>query len=693
VSAAPPAAGVDAEEAPAPFHLPRVTRTEALLIAAVPLSVAVCLVGLSSTGELAPQLLLDPGDVVRYGLPVARVVHDLSAALTVGLLVLAAGVLPGQDRVHGVVSYSQWTAVRWAVRSAALWLTAAVAVVVLTAANSMGTPLSTPGTARQIWYYATAIDLGQYLSVSALLIAATLVVSIGARRVTRVGVACALAVAALLPVALSGHAAGADDHRNAVNSLAVHLVAVCVWFGGLAALVLLRPRLRGALAPAVRRYSALAGWCLAATAFSGVVNALLRVSRTADLVTTGYGVLLLVKIAAIVALGFAGLAQRRAAIPHLDGPRGGRVFAQIAVAEVVLMAATFGLSVALSRSAPPVPQTPITADPRHALLGFPYPPPATVRNYLTGFEPDWLFLGVSVVAAGLYLAGVRRLRYRGDRWPAGRTVAWLAGCALLAWVTSGGPNVYGSVQFSTHMILHMGLMMYIPFPLALGAPVLLALRALPSRDDASRGPREWLLMLVHSRYLAVLSRPAVAGALFAGSLVVFYYTGWFEYALFEHPGHLLMQVHFLLSGYLFFWVLVGVDPGPNRAAYPVRLITLLATMAFHAFFGVAVMGSTEVLGAGWWAALGGADTAALLADQAVGGSIAWGAGELPVVLAALVVAIQWARDDERRARRVDRQADRDRDAELGRYNDYLQRLAAGDRPRTIQSAERSEPEA
>ncbi|WP_233571818.1 cytochrome c oxidase assembly protein [Cellulomonas triticagri] len=673
-----PAPAAAADEAPAPFTFPRVTRTEAVLLVALPLAVAACLTGLASTGELAPSVLLDPGDVVRYGLPVARVVHDLSAALTIGLLVLAAGVLPGQDAVRGVVSYAQWTAVRWGARAAAVWFTAAAAVIVLTAANSMGTPLSAPGTARQVLYYATAIDLGQYLSVSLLLVAATLVVALLARRVTWVGVACALAVAALLPVALSGHAAGADDHRNAVNSLAVHLVAVCVWLGGLVALVLLRPRLRGCLGPVVRRYSVLAAWCLAGAGFSGVVNALLRVSRPEDLISTGYGVLLLLKIAAITALGIAGLAQRRAAIPRLDGPGGGRAFTRLALAEVVLMAVTFGLSVALSRSAPPVPQTPVTWDPRHALLGFPYPPEVSVRTYLTGFEPDWLFLAGSVVLAGLYLAGVRRLRRRGDAWPPGRTAAWLLGCVLLAWVTSGGPNVYGSVHFSTHMILHMGLMMYVPLPLALGAPVLLALRALPARDDASRGPREWLLLVVHSRYLAVLSRPAVAGTVFAGSLVAFYYTGWFEYALFEHPGHLLMQVHFLLSGYLFFWVLVGVDPGPDRASYPIRLVTLLATMAFHAFFGVAVMGSTEVLGAGWWAALGGADTAALLADQAIGGSIAWGAGELPVVIAALVVAVQWARDDERRARRTDRQADRDGDAELHRYNAYLQDLADRD---------------
>ncbi|WP_431836064.1 cytochrome c oxidase assembly protein [Cellulomonas sp. Y8] len=675
-----------ADERRAPDRPPIVTdeaarahlaKPEVALLVAGPLAIGVALLALSGNGELAPQLLLDPGAFVRFGLPVARVVHDLGAAVTVGLLILAAGVLPGRGTPDRSASSVQQAAVRWAARGAALWLTGAIAVLVLTTANSIGAPLTTPGMAEQVLYYATTIDLGQYLATSTILIAVTLTLTVLARRVTTVGVASVLALASLLPVALSGHAAGADDHRNAVNSLAVHLVAVCIWAGGLVGLTLLRTRLRGQLAASVRRYSVLAVWCWGAAGFSGVVNATLRLSEPIDLVSSGYGRLVLLKIAALVVLGAAGFLQRRSAIPHLDGPRGRAAFVRIAVGEVVLMSATFGLSVALSRSAPPVPEEPVS-DGRHALLGFPYPPPVTVRRYFTSFEPDWLFLAVAVTAAALYVGGVVRLRRRGDHWPVGRTIAWLVGCALLAWFSAGGPNLYGSVQFSTHMLLHMGLMMYVPLPLVLGAPVLLALRTLRGRDDGSRGPREWVLWLVHSRFARVIARPAVAGALFAGSLVAFYYTGWFEYSLFEHPGHLLMQVHFLLSGFLFFWVLVGVDPGPNRASYPARLVTLLATMAFHAFFGVALMSSSEPLAIRWWSALGNSETQ-MLADQAVAGSIAWGAGEIPVVLAALVVAVQWARDDERRARRVDRQSDRDGGAELARYNERLRALADRDR--------------
>jgi len=657
------------------FHLPRLHPREVALLAAIPLAVLVTLAGLAWTGELAPRLLADPGDVVRYGLPIARVVHDGAAALTIGLLVLATAILPGQGKVLGAVSYSQWTATRWAARAAAVWLAAALVVVVLTTGNSVGMSPGDPGFWDQVRYYVTAIELGQFLAVSTLLVAASLLVLVGSRTVGRVAVALVLALAALLPVALSGHAAGSDEHLNAVNSLLVHLVAVTVWVGGLAGLALLRPRVGAGLPTVVARYSVVAAWCFAGAAFSGIVNASLRLEGIADLVGSTYGLLLLVKVVALVALGLAGWAQRRRINPRLEGPGGGRAFARLAVGEVLVMAVTFGASVALSRSAPPVPQEPVTDDARHALLGFPYPEHVSPRAMLTAFQPDWLFLAAAAALAGLYLAAVARLRRRGDRWPAGRTTLWLLGCLALSYATSGGPGVYGSVHFSTHMLQHMALMMFVPLPLALGAPVSLALRALPSRTDHSRGPREWILVVLHSGYSRFLTRPAVAGGIFAGSLVAFYYTGWFQYALFEHPGHLLMQVHFLLSGYLFFWVILGVDPGPARAAYPIRLLVLLVTMAFHAFFGVAVMADQQVLAADWWTAMGYTDTGALLEDQAVGGSVAWGAGELPVLIAAIVVAVQWARDDERTARRRDRQADRDGDAELTAYNAHLAELA------------------
>jgi cytochrome c oxidase assembly factor CtaG len=181
--------------------------------------------------------------------------------------------------------------------------------------------------------------------------------------------------------------------------------------------------------------------------------------------------------------------------------------------------------------------------------------------------------------------------------------------------------------------------------------------------------------VVHSRLLRVLGHPLVACGLFAGSLVAFYYSPLFELSLRTHTGHLLMTLHFLLAGYLFASVLIGVDPGASRPPYPLRLVLLLATMTFHAFFGVALVSGSTLLAPAVLTELGRTWGRSPLADQQLGGAVAWGLGEFPVLLLALGVAVAWARSDDRETRRHDRQADRDGDAELAAYNARLARLA------------------
>lgn len=102
----------------------------------------------------------------------------------------------------------------------------------------------------------------------------------------------------------------------------------------------------------------------------------------------------------------------------------------------------------------------------------------------------------------------------------------------------------------------------------------------------------------------VLLPPLVAAVNFAGSMILFYYTPLFELAITTHLGHILMVVHFTLVGYFFVNALVGIDPGPNRPGYPQRFLLLLATMAFHAFFGVSLMASDRLLVPDWFGNMG-----------------------------------------------------------------------------------------
>lgn len=649
-----------------------------VLLACIPLGVVLAVLAMYFTGAFT-ALLVDPGALVTRGLPAVTAVFDGSAAVTIGLLVISTVALPGQKRDPHSASHSQWYATRWATWSGGVWLASAVAALVFQAASSLGVPFTSPTFRSQFLFVAFQLEIGQTWLVTIGCIAVALAILLSTKNVSWTATATVFSLFALLPLSLSGHSAGTDEHVNAVNGLAMHLVGVTVWMGGLIAVILLRKRAGKNLAAVVSRYSTLAIWAFAFVAFSGVVNASLRLTGPADLVTTNYGLLITVKSLILIGLGVAGYLQRRRIIPGLvREPTRSRRFVRLAVSEVVFMAVAMGLSVALSKSAPPVPQTPDT-DSRSGLIGFAYPKPITLERFLLGFHPDYMFIAIAVIMAGLYLAGVTVLTRRGDSWPIGRTIPWLLGCFGVFFATSGGPSVYGAVNFSTHMIQHMVLMMYVPPLLVLGAPILLALRTLPKRRDNSRGPREWIMIITHSRYASIITNPVVAAVVFAGSLVAFYYTDWFELSLQTHPGHLIMEVHFLLAGYVFFFVLIGVDPGPKRPPYPLRLILLLATLAFHAFFGLAIMSGTDILAVDWWHALGKTNYQELLSDQHTGGAIAWGAGEFPTVLVALMVVRQWVTTEERVAKRYDRKAMNDDDAELRAYNEQLASMAGARR--------------
>ena len=638
-----------------------------LILAAVAVAVVVP-AGLLGGAFAAPEAgLSDPGQIVRWGLPVARAVHDLAAASTVGLLVVAGMIIPEARNTSRRIA-----AARYASASGVMWVLAGLLGLVFSFASISGTRITDPGFASQLQAFVLQIEV---LRVAVMSTALALVVTVGAavvrRRSGMVGLA-ALGVLAILPLSLAGHAAGSGSHEAAVDSLALHLVSALLWVGGLLALAMLRPLLGSALAVSVQRYSRLAGWCFVAVALSGAANAWIRIGSLGNL-GTGYGALVILKVAALLALGLAGWQQRSRVVSRISAdPLAGRLFARLALIELVVMSSAMALGSALSHSEHPVSDAAPSLDPAFSLTGYAAPSgPLSGSDWLTIWSIDWLWLTVSTLAVALYLLGVRRMRARGDSWPVLRTIGWVMGWAIFAWATSGAPGVYGRVLFSVHMLMHMTVSMAAPILMVLAAPATLALRTLTPRGDKTLGPRELLLGLLHSRFLMVIGNPIVAAVIFFGSLVVFYFSPLFDLALRTHTGHVLMTAHFLLAGYLFAWVLVGIDPGPRRWPPSLRLVILFATISFHAFFGVALTTGTTVLAPTFYGALHLPWTVDLLADQRNGGAVAWGAGELPTLILALLVTLAWVRSDAAETTRLDRQADRDDDAELKAYNAHL----------------------
>jgi cytochrome c oxidase assembly factor CtaG/putative copper export protein len=668
---------VTAVQAPerAPEQRPAWASPVITIAAAVVLALVASLLAASFSGALTPQILGDPGIVVRWSLVLGRVLTDLAASLTVGALLLAALALPvtGRTEVYR-------PALVLAAVSATVWAFTGLFLLVVTYLEISGQPISDPDFGAQLVAFARDVQTGRLLAITSAAAAVIGLVAAGVTRLWAAGLLAVGALAALIPSALAGHANTDTGHETAVTALGLHLLGVTVWVGGLAALLILGSGLPAAASgSATRRYSALAGWAYGAVALSGVLSAWQRLPSYADLGGSRYGMIILAKVLALGLLGIAGGWHRQHTLTAMDAGAP-RAFARLAGAELALMGLAVGLAVALARTAPPAsPSADQPLDPTVALTGYPMPDAPTLSRWLFSWQPDLLWLVIAGLALFGYLGGVRRLRRRGDRWPVNRTIWFVAGIALLVYVTSGAPAMYGRVTFSGHMVGHMLLAMVVPVPLVLSAPFTLALRAVHARTDGTRGPREWLLAALGSPVTKVLAFPPVAGLLFTGSLIVFYYSGLFGQALTTHVGHELMHVHFLITGYLFAWVLVGVDPGPARWNFPMRLVVLLATMGFHAFFGIALLTGTSVIQESYFGQLTRTWGRDLLADQQLGGGLAWGIGEFPTFLLALILVIQWSRADDREAARLDRAADRDGDADLNAYNEMLSRMARDDR--------------
>ncbi len=695
VREAPPAPDIDRE------HRVGVGGRLALLVLSGAL---LAVLGVWMSGAAVPGYLRDPGAVVRWGLPVVTTLTELAGSLTLGALVLAMGVLPRRAAPPGgtgsgraardgaaspVVGDGYARSLILAGVSAAVWTVLSMAHLVLTYASVSGRPPDSATFGEELGVFVSQIDLGRALIVVTTLAAVVTALSLLVATPTGAAWTAALVVVALWQQAQTGHAAGSASHDLATTSMFLHLVGAAVWIGALAALAALLRRLGADLGPAVARYSVIAGWCFVAVAVSGLVNAVVRVGGL-DGMASRYGVLVIVKAVLFGALGLLGLWHRRRVIPALTGVDtasrgvGARLFWRLVAVELAVMGAVSGVAAALGSTSPPVPDEPIgNPTPAEIVTGHALPPEPTALRWFTEWRWDVLFASAAVAGIVVYLGWVRRLRKRGDSWPMSRTVMWVAGLAIFFWTTSGGPAMYGHVLFSAHMVQHMILAMVIPLLLALAAPVTLALRALPSRSvslrgDASRGPREWILVLVHSRLGQFFANPIVAAVNFAGSMIVFYYTNAFEWALTSGVGHIFMVVHFSLAGYLFANGLIGVDPGPKRPPYPQRILVLFGTMAFHAFFGVTLLNGESLLVADYFGLLGREWGPSAIADQQKGGGVAWGIGELPTLALAVGVAVSWARDDERVARRRDRRVDRDGDAELDEYNAMLARMSDRD---------------
>ncbi len=626
--------------------------------------------GLSVAFAVGGALSSAPGNVdVTIWLSMAKALVYLGASVLIGALALALWAIPSSTRAYRRaidVAAIGGFATTVSAASAALLAFMNVSQSDFEASESFG---------QQLGFFVTEVGLGQAWLIVTLCAAAATVLCLAVTNQTLLFFVGLLSLGTLIPLALQGHAAGSAGHAIATNSLLLHVVFVAVWLGGLLTIPLVQSMLTADERLAVmRRYSTLALVAFIVVAGSGVINAGVRLGSWSALATP-YGNVLLLKVIALGLLGVFGAWQRGFFLSA-----GRRSFTWFIALEVALMGLAVGIAAGLGRTPTPVSEEPLAAPtPAQILTGELLPPPLDMSTYFTMWRLDPIWFAICLFGIFFYIAGVVRLRRRGDAWPVLRVIFWVTGMLGLLWITNGGVNAYEHVLFSQHMLAHMGLGMVIPILLVPAAPVTLAMRAIAKRTDGSRGAREWILIAVHSRYARLISSPAFATVNFVGSLWLFYYTGILRWAVTDHIGHEWMIIHFLLAGYLFVQSLIGIDPGVNRLPYPFRLVQLLIAMTVHAFFGLLLMSGTSLLLADWYGAMGRTWGPTPLADQISGGAIAWSVGEIPNAILAILIAVQWSRNDAKLAKRLDRQADRSQDAELDAYNAMLQKMSSDKR--------------
>ena len=599
----------------------------------------------------------------------------LSSFITIGALLALAFLVLDKDgklstsgsKIRSIISISAFA-----------WFFSSVLNILFTLANILGESVTAVLDPAVLQSFVLQISLGQYLFFQTLI---ALFVAITSRLLTSSGYTAILLLISLVAISapvFQSHAASSGSHALAIGSLLIHVIALSFWVGGVIAITLLNQEDRKISLP---RFSQIALWAAIAVVISGVINASARLNFAAAW-SSSYAYVVILKVLITFVLLYFGYKHRNylAAKPSVNW----RAMTRLISVEAAIMIFVTALGSWLSSNQPPSRDSQEPFNAALAIAGMEMPDAPNFTRILFEYDPSIFVIGLLVLAVALYIKGVVILTRRGDKWPIGRTISFALGISAIDFATSGGLGVYAHFAFSWHMVAHMVLGMIAPIGIVLGAPITLALRTLPqSRDGQELGVRGLLIKALHSRYARVLTNPVVALAIFDGSLFALYFTSLFGGMMQSHQGHLFMSIHFILTGILFFHVIVGVDPNPRKVPHIIRIVILFAAMSIHAFFSVALMSASTLIDGGYFESLQRPWSLDLLADQRTGGAIGWAMGEIPILIALVATFIQWMRDDSHEAKRIDRNTARmaalGQPDELAQYNLYLNNLNKKDR--------------
>ena len=271
----------------------------------------------------------------------------------------------------------------------------------------------------------------------------------------------------------------------------------------------------------------------------------------------------------------------------------------------------------------------------------PSPQPSTLVLHWQTHWTCLVALVLQLVVLAWYLRSVRHLAGRGRSWSPWRTAGFVAGLVVVAYAVEGGLAYYDVSNFTVSVIQHLLLISVAPPLLAMGAPVTLALQSSSPRTTTL------LLKVFRGKPARLLTHPAVAFAGLMGTMFIFFLTPLYGFSE-RHPVlQAYLFLHFLLAGCLFWWPMVGKDMLPRRFGFGTRFVLVFVSVPFNAVLGLVIASVGRPL----------YPAGNTLADTQSGGNVLWGLLEVLTVAALALLFVQWAREEERKAVRADRQLD------------------------------------
>ncbi len=616
--------------------------------------------------------------VTGYVASLADLVARLAALVTLGSLAgIIAFVAPRDDRT---LSDAGVRLARWAGRAAQVWAAAALLQTVAEPAWVNGVPMGFALRPDGWWTFQVNTPASLAWLLTAVVAVTTVVLGYASRRYAAFVVAWVAGLLADAFVTVTGNVSVGLDHdwatdaAIAVTFAVVPLTSLAV---GAVLAALADPNGAGATTAGVRRYHRAVVPALVVAALG---HTLVHWQELAGvpLDRTFYGVPVAGFAVVFVLLAASWLWRQASGLARPDAEQG-RALASVA-RDVVLFVAYLAFRSAANHIPPPRFLDPRNFNTQINYLGYTVDVPATLERLVSLGRPNilWVLLAVGSIVA--YLGGVVVLHRRGQRWPITRTIPWVAGWGLTLFLATTGLWEYSTAVYSWHMFVHMTVNMLVPILCVLGGPFSLieaasrprAAGGLPTLADATVALGEY-------RPLQRLLSPPVLWINYVGSLFIVYYTPLFPWLMRYHWAHQLMLLYFMVTGYVFFNLIVGVDRQSWRLPHLVKLALMISVMPFHAIFAVGILMSQLLIGADFYKTIGVSWVGDLMADQNIAGQITWFMGEVPLFIAVIALSAQWFKADKSDAERIDATFDHSESDPLDAYNDMLAAMAKHDR--------------